>query len=283
MASKAPPSKNEPGSTRRASGPTIFRTACGASRPTKPMGPATAATPAEAMPAPMAVQRRTWATSTPCPAAMSSPSPRGFKLRACRATSAAPGTANAANAPTDAQSAASSPPNSQRWNSASFHGEMKPLITMMAPPQTTPSVTPASKSVCAPVAERRASDSTNPSAPAAPSRASACDVFSGPSANHRNGHMRAKNAPRLAPPAMPSVQGSASGLRKITCSAAPASASAPPAKSPSRTRGRRIWKKIMPSAVQSPMANAAISRTLSFSAPIQGKTANATVKMAKNA
>ena len=117
---------------------------------------------------------------------------------------------------------------------------MKPLITMMAPPQTTPSVTPASRSVCAPAAERRASDSTSPSAPAAPSSASACDVFSGPHASHRNGQTRARNAPRLAPPAMPNVHGSASGLRKITCNAAPAIASAPPASNPSRTRGRRI-------------------------------------------
>jgi hypothetical protein len=80
---------------------------------------------------------------------------------------------------------------------------------------------------------------------------------------------------------MPSVHGSANGLRNITCSAAPAIASAPPASNAIATRGRRIWKKIIPSAVHSPVKNTKTSRISSFSAPIHGKIAKKAKKQPK--
>ena len=143
---------------------------------------------------------------------------------------------------------------------------------MMAPPQTTLSVIPASSSAGVPAPPaRRATAPTSRSAPAAPSKASNCPEWNGPHAHQQIGHRRAMNAPKLAPPATPSVQGSASGLRNNTCSVAPLMASAPPASKPNNTRGRRSWKKIIWSAVQSP-PHANNPRRLKRSGPTHGNS-----------
>ena len=115
------------------------------------------------------------------------------------------------------------------------------VMRSLTAPSTTPTITPASSSrrvCCTPRASCSVSSTANTAptkaAPVRPSLAS--HTVAGATPNKA----RAEATPSDAPEALPSRNGSASGLRNSPCATAPARPSKAPASQAPRLRGRRM-------------------------------------------
>jgi hypothetical protein len=232
--SNAPPARTLAGNSSRWSLPMTSRSACGTTSPTKPTLPAvvTAAAVASAASALDASIVR----STETPSAAATCSPRASTLRS-RAKASEP--ASVMTSTTSAGVASVVPPRSPiSQNSIPLTRASGAIVSIsaMTAPHPAATTTPVSSSLVVVHGARSPPilASVNTSTVDASAPPSAAGVTSGAAPASM-----APSAPTAAPPEMPRMYGSASGLRRSTCINAPESASKAPTANAASARGSR--------------------------------------------